>query len=83
MLFYFRKGKNATQTTKKICTVHGDGAVSVRMVQRWFMKFSNADFTLSDSFFAKKDSNFWKNGILQLPIRWQKVIEPDGHYIIE
>ena len=27
---------------------HGDDIVNVRMVQRWFMKFHNGDFNLSD-----------------------------------
>ena len=39
MLFYFRKGKNATQTQKKICAVYGENAVSKRMCQKWFAKF--------------------------------------------
>ena len=33
------------QTTKKICNIHGDNAVNVRMMQRWFR---NEDFNLSD-----------------------------------
>ena len=27
MLYYFKKGKNATETQKKICAVYGEGAV--------------------------------------------------------
>jgi len=27
--FYYKKGKNATQTTKKICDVYGHDAISV------------------------------------------------------
>ncbi|CAK9810962.1 hypothetical protein ANTPLA_LOCUS6744 [Anthophora plagiata] len=33
-------------------------------------------------FFAEKDSKFWKDGIMKLPIRWQKVIDQNGQYII-
>ena len=29
MLYYFKKGKNATEMQKKICAVYGDGAVTV------------------------------------------------------
>ena len=28
MLYYFKNGKNATETQKKICAVYGDGAVT-------------------------------------------------------
>jgi len=45
MLFYFRKGKNATQTRKKICPVYGEDAVSERVYQNWFAKFRAGDTT--------------------------------------
>ena len=28
VLYYFKKGKNATETQKKICAVYGEGAVT-------------------------------------------------------
>ena len=28
MLYYFKKGKNATETHKKMCAVYGEGAVT-------------------------------------------------------
>ena len=28
MLYYFKKGKNATETQKMICAVYGEGAVT-------------------------------------------------------
>ena len=35
MLYYFKKGKNTTEThTKKICAVYGEGAVTDRMCQK-------------------------------------------------
>ncbi|KOC60557.1 hypothetical protein WH47_07690 [Habropoda laboriosa] len=43
MLFYFRKGKNAAQTAKKISDVHEN------MVQKWFKKFHDGDFSLIDA----------------------------------
>ena len=39
MLYYFRKGKNTTETHKKICVVYGEGAVTDRTCQKWFAKF--------------------------------------------
>jgi len=45
MLFYFRKGKNATQTRKKKSAVYGEGAVSERVCRNWFAKFRAGDTT--------------------------------------
>lgn len=47
MLFYYRKGKNATQATNKICAVYGKGALAERTVRKWFAKF-RAGFNLKD-----------------------------------
>ena len=49
MLYYFKKGKNATETHKKICAVYGEGAVTDRTCQKWFAKFRAADFSLDDA----------------------------------
>ena len=39
-LYYFKKGKNATEMQKKqICGVYGEGAVTDQMCQMWFAKF--------------------------------------------
>ena len=35
MLYYFKEGKNATETQKKICAVYEEGAVTDRMYQKW------------------------------------------------
>ena len=39
MLYYFKKGKNATETQKKICEEYGEGAVTDQTCQKWFTKF--------------------------------------------
>ena len=49
MLYYFKKGKIATETQKKICAANGDGAVADRMCQKWFAKFRAGDFSLDDA----------------------------------
>jgi len=49
MLFYFRKGKNATQTRKKICVVYGEDAISDRMSQKWFAKFYSGEMNIEDA----------------------------------
>ena len=50
MLYYFKKGKNATemQKTKKICAVYGEGAVADRMCQK-FAKFHAGDFLVDNA----------------------------------
>ena len=40
--FYFKKGKNATETQRKICAVCGESAVTD---QKWFLKFRARDFS--------------------------------------
>ena len=35
ILYYFKKGKNATEMQKKICVVYGEGAVRDQMCQKW------------------------------------------------
>ena len=49
MLYYFKKGKNATETQKKICAVYGEGAVTDQTCQKWFEKFHAGDFSLDDA----------------------------------
>ena len=43
MLYYFKKGKNATETEKNICVVFEEGAVTD---QKCFEKFCAGDFLL-------------------------------------
>ena len=49
MLYYFKKGKNATETQKKICAVYGEDAVTGRTCQKWFAKFCARDFSLNNA----------------------------------
>ena len=50
MLHYFQKGKNATEMqNKKNCAVYGEGAVTDRTCQKWFVKFCSGDFSLDDA----------------------------------
>ena len=40
MLYYFKKGENATEMQKKkICAVYGEGAMIDRTCHKWFAKF--------------------------------------------
>ena len=49
LLFYFKKGKNASQVFNKLCYVYGHDAVSLRSCQRWFEKFRSGNFSVKDS----------------------------------
>ena len=49
MLYYFKKGKNATETPKKIGAVYGEGAVTDQTCQKWFAKLCAGDFSLDDA----------------------------------
>ena len=49
MLYYFKKGKNATETPKKICAAYGEGAVTDQMCQKLFAKVCAGDFSLDDA----------------------------------
>ena len=49
ILYYFKKGKNATETHNKICAVYGEGAVTDWMCQKLFAKFHAGDFLLDNA----------------------------------
>ena len=49
MLYYFKKGKTATETHKKICAVYGEGTVTDWTCQKWFVKCRAGDFSLDDA----------------------------------
>ena len=52
MLYYFKKGKNTTETQTKMCALYGEGAVTDRMCQKWFMKFLGSMDILAKKSFA-------------------------------
>ena len=52
MLYYFKKGKNATETQKKVCALCGEGAVTDRMHQKWFTRFLGTTNILAKQFFT-------------------------------
>ena len=49
MFFYFKEGKNVTETQKKICVVYREGAATDQMCQKWFVKFYAGDFSLDNA----------------------------------
>ena len=65
MLFYYKKGKNAAQTCRKICEVYGVDAVNERRTQEWFIRFRSGNFDVKD---RPRSTSHWKSDdeILQL-----------------
>ena len=49
MFYYFKKGKNTTETQIKICAVYGESAVTDWMGQKWFAQFRAGDFSLDNA----------------------------------
>ena len=53
MLYYFKKGENATETQKKkicaICAVCGEDTVTDQMCQKWFVKIHAGGISLDDA----------------------------------
>ena len=49
MLYYFKKGKNATEMQEKICAVCGEGVVIDQTCQKWFVKFHVGNFSVDDA----------------------------------
>ena len=40
MLFYYRKGENATQAINKISALYGESTLAERTVRKWFAMLS-------------------------------------------
>ena len=63
---YFKKGKKTTETWEKICAECGEGDVTDRMCQMWFVKFPAGDFLLAGAPWSSRpvevDSNWDING---------------------
>ena len=49
MLYYFKKGKKATEMQKRICAVYGEGTVIDQTCLKWFVKFHAGNFSLDDA----------------------------------
>ena len=47
MLYYFKKGKNATEMHKEMCAVYGEITVTDCTCQKCFVKFCAGDFLLA------------------------------------
>ena len=48
-LYYFKKGKNATEMQKEVCAVYGEGTVTDQTCRKWLVKFHTGDVCLDDA----------------------------------
>ncbi|CAK9806456.1 Mariner Mos1 transposase [Anthophora plagiata] len=48
LLYYFKKGKHAADTHKKIYRVYGDDALTERVCQKWYANFRSGNFDIND-----------------------------------
>ena len=48
MLWEFKNNKNATETTKKLCSIYVQDVITDRQVWNWFSKFRSGDISLRD-----------------------------------
>lgn len=72
MLFYFRKGENAAETQREICSVYGEDAVDDSTVRKWFRRFRDGNFNLEDEKRSGRPSEIDSHQILAL-------VETDRH----
>ena len=45
----FQERQKQLKCKRKICAVYGEGAMTDRMCQKWFVKFRAGDFSLDDA----------------------------------
>ena len=73
MLYYIKKGKNATET-QKICAAYGEGVVADRTCQKWFVKFQAEGFL--------QDNAQWLGRPVEVDSdQIETLIENNQHYI--
>lgn len=48
ILHCFKKGDSVKNTVDEICTVYGDGAITITTVRNWFKRFRGGNFNLED-----------------------------------
>lgn len=61
ILYEFKHGISAAQTTRNICSIFGSKAITERSVQRWFLKFRDKDFNLKNLPRVKNESKVSDN----------------------
>ena len=47
LLFSSNRGQKASEVTKDICAVYGEGAIAERTIRDWFARFKRGNFDLN------------------------------------
>lgn len=58
LLFEFNRGSNASESARNICGVYGKGFVAERTARKWFSRFKNGNFDMSDEQRTGRPSGF-------------------------
>ena len=66
LLFEFNKGVKAAEAARNICSVYGDNAIGLSTARKWFSRFREEHFDLSDCPRSGSQSGFDKNRLLGL-----------------
>ena len=77
MLYYFKKSKNAIGTQKKICTMYGEGVVTHKKCQKWFVKFRTRDFSPGNAPWSCRPIEV--DGVQIETLRTLNVVMPTGN----
>lgn len=66
LLYYYNKGKTATNTHTKIIAVYGKDIIKLRTCQKWFKKFRTGNFSLQDEARSGRPINIIKDDLKAL-----------------
>lgn len=58
LFFAFRRGQNAVEAARDICSVYGENIIGQSTAQKWFAKFKKGDFDLNDTSRTGRPSEF-------------------------
>ena len=60
LLFEFNRGAKAAEAARKICAVYGDNAIGENAARKWFPRFKEYRFDISDAPRSGRPSGFDK-----------------------
>jgi hypothetical protein len=49
LVYEFSRGSNAAEAARNICAVYGEDFIAERTAQKWFARFKQGDFDMSDT----------------------------------
>ena len=58
LLFEFNRGAKAVEAARNICAMYGDNAIGKSMARKWFSRFKEDRFDISDTPRSGRPSGF-------------------------